>query len=340
MHAQNIYTALRPLLIFSKIFGLYPNKTAPNGGKWEHCSKIDLLWSVIFMVTSTTYIMYSLEVKIARDNDELITEIGDLINLSVSLLNCAVTTIVIVAMRKKVTILCNLRIRIHRLEPSFDIGKEYAKAKKYITSAVIVVIFLSVLYTVIDVNLFLTVVTFRSVGIEVVAYLYPLLTITITVMQFVTLALLVKQKFKWINLKLAKSRQQWHQSQKGNFFFFSPRKSRSISPAISRTLQISEKTATILENLRHRHYELCSISQDLNTIYTVPILLTCLYLFISITFTIYFSFMSSSEFRTRSPVLYSVYYIVKGSIDCAALFALVNASSRTRSEVLEFSIIG
>ncbi|RZB54413.1 hypothetical protein BDFB_014037, partial [Asbolus verrucosus] len=138
-----------------------------------------------------------------------------------------------------------------------------------------IAIFLSVLYTVIDVNLFLTVVTFRSVGIGVVAYLYPLLMMTITVMQFV--ALLVKQNFKWIKLKLNKSRQQWQQSQKGNFLFYSPRKSKSISPA--------------------------------------------------------------SEFRTRSPVLYSVYYIVKGSIDCAALFALVNASSRTRSEVLEFSII-
>ena len=214
----------------------------------------------------------------------------------------------------------------------FDITKEYAVSKKYTIIAVLVAILLIVTYVVIDVVLFVEEVTFSSVGSEIVAYVYPLITMIIMILQFATMALLIKQKFKWINLKLRQIQETWHDFNKENPVE-TPPNVRAISPFISRNLLISEKTSQNLESLRRRHYELCGISENLNHIYNLPILTTSLNLFISITFTMYFYFVSNSKRKGEKPVLYSVYYGLNGLINCAILLTMVVAASRATNEV-------
>ena len=117
----------------------------------------------------------------------------------------------------------------------FDITKEYAVSKKYTIIAVLVAILLIVTYVVIDVVLFVEEVTFSSVGSEIVAYVYPLITMIIMILQFATMALLIKQKFKWINLKLRQIQETWHDFNKEKPVE-TPPKVRSISPFISRNM--------------------------------------------------------------------------------------------------------
>lgn len=97
----------------------------------------------------------------------------------------------------------------------------------------------------------------------------------------------------------------------------------------------SEKLIYFIEQLRHRHYELCSLSENLNRIFNLQILVTCLNLFISITFTVYFYFISNSKAKTQNPVLYSTYYGLNGFINVGALLGLVATSSLTKREVNE-----
>jgi hypothetical protein len=103
-----------------------------------------------------------------------------------------------------------------------------------------------------------------------------------------------------------------------------------------RVYRKSDETIHFLEQLRRQHQQLCSLAQDLNRIFSFPILVTVLNLFISITFTIYFYFISDSNAKAQRPLLYSTYYALNGFINCGALFSLVLVSCSTRNAVFEF----
>lgn len=101
----NLYTAVKPLLTFSKIFGLYPIKVRNTEQILQNCSSnniFDILWSATVMISLTLYSTCTMKMgKKPIATSELITEIGDMIYMIVSLLNALIIGLVILMKRKK-----------------------------------------------------------------------------------------------------------------------------------------------------------------------------------------------------------------------------------------------
>jgi hypothetical protein len=233
----NIYEALKPVLIFSKIVGLYPNKI--QTGPTDSSHKLGILWFVLLNAFFASYAACTIRMgdKPAVTN-ELIIQIGDRIYLSVSLLNSFVIAGTTFVNRKKVNDrrceecatdifqmvslfrrLYHFDKRIRFLQPPVDLKREQARARACSILAAATVASLIVAYLVVDVCLFLEHVTLYDVGTEVVAYVYPLTTMLIMISQFGTVAMLIRQKFKWINLKLKQVKYKWYRDHTGDALF-------------------------------------------------------------------------------------------------------------------------
>ncbi|XP_044258466.1 putative gustatory receptor 28b [Tribolium madens] len=333
----NIYNVIKPLLIFSKIFGLYPNKIEMSDTQQiTSCSwsnGLDVVWSATVMIFLTFYAIYTMRMgDKPTTSSELIAKIGDVIYLTVSLTDAFLLSLLSITKRRKIVLYLqkfeNFEKKMHQLDLPFDTANEYTKAKIRVLFAIATAICLIISYVIINIILFLGSVTFVDIGAEIVTYVYPLVTMITMVMQFGTLCLLVKQKFRWINIKLEQIQKQWQEKNNSTYSY----KIKLVSP-IQPTKAISlEKLIYFLEQIRRRHYELCSLTENLNKIFNFQILFTCLNLFITMTFTVYFYFISNTEAKARNPVLYSTYYALNGFINVFALFGLVWTASQTKKE--------
>ncbi|EEZ99392.1 gustatory receptor 164 [Tribolium castaneum] len=336
--AHDIYSVVKPLLIFSKVFGLYPNtvenfETQQLTSPWSN--GLDIVWSATIMIFLTFYSIYTMRMgEKPATSTELIVEIGDIIYMSVSLIDAFLLSLFSITKRTKMVQFlqkfANFEKKMQQLDLPLDLANEYTRAKVCVLFAIATAISLIISYVIIDIILFLGNVTFEDIGAEIVAYVYPLVTMMTMVMQFCTLCLLTRQKFRWINLKLDQIRKQWQGKNKTTYY---SNKIKFVSPKETTKAITLEKLIYFLEQFRRRHYELCSLTENLNRIFNVQILFTCLNLFITITFTVYFYFISNSDAKIRSPVLYSTYYALNGFINVSALFGLVWAASQTKNEV-------
>nr|XP_015840750.1 PREDICTED: putative gustatory receptor 28b isoform X1 [Tribolium castaneum]XP_015840752.1 PREDICTED: putative gustatory receptor 28b isoform X1 [Tribolium castaneum]XP_015840753.1 PREDICTED: putative gustatory receptor 28b isoform X1 [Tribolium castaneum] len=342
--AHDIYSVVKPLLIFSKVFGLYPNtvenfETQQLTSPWSN--GLDIVWSATIMIFLTFYSIYTMRMgEKPATSTELIVEIGDIIYMSVSLIDAFLLSLFSITKRTKMVQFlqkfANFEKKMQQLDLPLDLANEYTRAKVCVLFAIATAISLIISYVIIDIILFLGNVTFEDIGAEIVAYVYPLVTMMTMVMQFCTLCLLTRQKFRWINLKLDQIRKQWQGKNKTTYY---SNKIKFVSPKETTKAITLEKLIYFLEQFRRRHYELCSLTENLNRIFNVQILFTCLNLFITITFTVYFYFISNSDAKIRSPVLYSTYYALNGFINVSALFGLVWAASQTKNEAKHTSRI-
>lgn len=72
--------------------------------------------------------------------------------------------------------------------------------------------------------------------------------------------------------------------------------------------------------------------QELNSIYNSPILLTILYIFITVVFAMYFSFVEVSKAKQRSPILYFVCFSVISAVNILVLYCLLILPSNLQVE--------
>ncbi|KAF5284491.1 hypothetical protein FQA39_LY17026 [Lamprigera yunnana] len=264
---KTVYCVLAPMYYCTKLFGLAPFKISNKG--FEH-SKINILWSLCFMIFLNAYTTIALLRRPEKEwqfsmvvTDILISYVTQA-NIVCAILFACVHSEKILAVLESID---SFDRSIQTTYPKIGILLKYRKCKILLILGIAAVSLL--LTTTIVLSFFTGSQLFSHLG-EFVAYIAPELISIYTQFQFCTIVLCLKQRFGWLNGIVLNTSTKY-------------KNKRKIFSIAIKSLQSSRDSIIInLENIRSRHYALYDISKRLNSAYSIQLLLIVAQIFVTI----------------------------------------------------------
>nr|WKF45116.1 gustatory receptor 8 [Podabrus annulatus] len=273
---SNIYTLygiLKPVYYIGRIFGLVPFNV--NNSKIEK-SYFGIVWSIIVMSTLTGFALFSQLAQNKANSDfgilmklcNYMAKYLDIASMSIIIFcNCIHQNTVISVLKYLMTL--DNKLQSHNVV--FDLNGSYKKAKLWATLFSVIVM----LYFIITVILTVVVNTEETYTIfvaNIISSRFPNTIITITELEFCTIVLIFKERFKWLNDHILEVGQALLKSNSGTTNEYS--NENPISKSISR--------------IKFHHQQLYSASVELNDAFSIQILLLIASTFLNSIMTLFF----------------------------------------------------
>lgn len=202
LQPNTIYDILKPVLYITKIFGLTPFSLR---GNYYQTSPSCTAWSLLVLIFLCSYSVYAFIHLIHSKSEGLITELTQRLQEYCSLFSMFSGILFSCIYQKKILFviqqLHQIDCNFHKLEEPIPIRKSYSKAMWRVLTVTFFLIIYVVANVVFDAMAFLNEVTLSTVG-NIVAFVMPTVVAVLVTIQFCTIVLFVRRRFKVLNKRL------------------------------------------------------------------------------------------------------------------------------------------